>query len=174
MQINIGSGSKHLSGWVNIDIRAPADLVLDVRKGLPYDDGVASYIYSRDFIEHLTVGEAIAHLKDCYRILKPDGVLRVATPDLCDMLRHYVHGTWRDQSWASGFSTAAEAVNWRFYQRGEEIGQEHKHLYDREELKRILQGAGFSVITLWPPNVSDHKALQWQEAKFMLVAEATK
>jgi len=53
------------------------------RKGdrLPFDDCSINFIYSEHFFEHLFLDEAVALLKECYRILRPFGVIRSVVPD---------------------------------------------------------------------------------------------
>src|SRR2546430_519102 len=51
LKLHIGAGSHHLDSWVNID-RYPADLALDVRWGLPFEDGSAGYVFLSHMLEH--------------------------------------------------------------------------------------------------------------------------
>jgi predicted SAM-dependent methyltransferase len=55
---------------VNIDIEPGADLVIDVRKGLPLDDCSVNFIYSEHFLEHLTYEEGRKVLEEFRRCLK--------------------------------------------------------------------------------------------------------
>src|SRR5687768_10516401 len=81
-KLHIGSGTVSLPGWVNIDHQQleGVDRVLDVRKGLPFEQ--VSAIFAEHFIEHLTLREAEAFLRECRRVLSPSGVLRMSTPNL--------------------------------------------------------------------------------------------
>jgi predicted SAM-dependent methyltransferase len=77
-------------GWVTKDalvhvVNYPSDLDIrrrDVTKGLPFNDASVGYIYTSHMLEHLHKDDAIFVLKECYRVLKPKGVLRVLVPDL--------------------------------------------------------------------------------------------
>jgi len=83
MNLHIGCGEVYFDGWVNIDKDSEkADKKHDARKRLPYKDNSVDFIYNEHFIEHITVEEAVKILIDFYRVLKPEGVLRIATPDL--------------------------------------------------------------------------------------------
>lgn len=53
----------------------------DVRRGLPFDDRSVDAIYSSHMLEHMYFNEAEALLVECRRVLRPDGVLRLALPD---------------------------------------------------------------------------------------------
>ena len=70
-------------GWIDTSINWPPDLVLhDIRKKLPFKDETVDYIYAAHVLEHLRKYEAIEVLKDCHRILKAKGIIRIVVPDL--------------------------------------------------------------------------------------------
>lgn len=48
---------------------------------LMFDNSSINYIFSEHFFEHLFFDEALSLLKECYRILKPFGVIRTCVPD---------------------------------------------------------------------------------------------
>jgi predicted SAM-dependent methyltransferase len=144
LKLHLGCGTVHLDGWVNIDLEAGADLRLDVRRPLPFPDGAARLIYHEHLMEHLTVEEGGAGLRDWFRLLAPGGVLRIATPDLAYVVERY-QGAWRDQSWLAlpeyaFIRTRAEMINVAFRWWG------HQYLYDGEELERRVKEAGFAPV----------------------------
>ncbi|GFE58585.1 methyltransferase domain-containing protein [Geobacter sp. AOG1] len=48
---------------------------------LPFDDNSLDFIYSEHFFEHLFFDEALSLMQECYRVLKPFGVIRTCVPD---------------------------------------------------------------------------------------------
>jgi SAM-dependent methyltransferase len=50
--------------------------------GLPFPDVVSEVVYLSHVLEHFPKSSAPAFLRECYRVLKPGGVLRVVVPDL--------------------------------------------------------------------------------------------
>ncbi|WP_088241393.1 class I SAM-dependent methyltransferase [Calothrix rhizosoleniae] len=48
---------------------------------LPFDNDSVDFIYSEHFFEHLFFDEALSLLRECHRILKPNGVIRTCVPD---------------------------------------------------------------------------------------------
>src|SRR3954452_22706007 len=122
LRLHVGCGSTVVAGWQNLDMswgvllaRAPrlkaalrrvgvltqaqADALfpegikrVDVRRGLPFDDGSAAFIYSSHMIEHMSRWQAVAFVRECRRVLAVDGVLRLATPDLARWIREYERG----------------------------------------------------------------------------------
>src|SRR6516225_755630 len=93
-RLNIGCGQQSIPGWINIDNQGlpGVDQVLDVRKGLPFS-GVAA-IYAEHFLEHLSLDEGLAFLRECRRVLADDGTVRLSTPSLEWVLT--THYRWQD------------------------------------------------------------------------------
>jgi SAM-dependent methyltransferase len=82
--LNLGCGSRFHPAWVNADIAPQHEDVVrwDVSQGVPFPDQHFDVVYHSHMIEHLRRAEVPAFLKECARVLKPVGILRVATPDL--------------------------------------------------------------------------------------------
>jgi predicted SAM-dependent methyltransferase len=53
----------------------------DMGNQLQFGDNTFDFVYSEHFFEHLFTDEAVALLTECYRILKPNGVVRIVVPD---------------------------------------------------------------------------------------------
>lgn len=90
--LNIGCGSVFHSSWTNIDIEpsSPKVKACDITKGLPYSDAEFDACYSSHLLEHLNKAEAEKLIKECFRILKPQGVIRVVVPDLENIVINYL------------------------------------------------------------------------------------
>ena len=141
--LNIGCGTKHVGGFVNMDIVPPYDKKLDARQGLPYRELTVDGVYSEHFLEHLTQAEGLGFLRECRRVLKPGGIVRVAMPDLDELIGRYASEDWRGDGdmFRLGFDWVAnrcEMLNLGMREWG------HKHLYNEEELIRIAQMAGLN------------------------------
>jgi ubiquinone/menaquinone biosynthesis C-methylase UbiE len=54
----------------------------DIRKGLPFTNSDIDIIFHEDFFEHLCQKDQIILLAEGLRVLKPNGVHRINTPDL--------------------------------------------------------------------------------------------
>ena len=48
---------------------------------LDFPDGAFSFVFSEHFFEHIWPDEAYALFRECFRILRPNGVLRISVPD---------------------------------------------------------------------------------------------
>jgi len=92
VKVNLGSGDYKLDGWVNVDLARTdnPDIVADLSRPLPFADASVDYIHTEDFFAALTLDQAHAFLRECRRVLKPAGVMRLLTPDLERFARMYL------------------------------------------------------------------------------------
>lgn len=59
----------------------------DIRNRHPFDDNSIDSYQAEDVFEHIPYEEVAGIINDIYRILKPDGLLRISVPDYrCDVL----------------------------------------------------------------------------------------
>ena len=65
----------------------PNVVQLDLVRRLPYGDNSVDAIYSSHTFEHLYHTDALALMRECHRVLRPGGVLRLALPDAERMAR---------------------------------------------------------------------------------------
>ena len=147
LRLHLGSGQSPIPGWVNIDVQPlpGVDRVLDVRRGLPFDNVAA--IYGEHFLEHLELEEGLACLVECRRVLAPDGILRISTPNLDWVLAsHYRYSRWAADD---------EAVSDCFRMNRAFHGWGHRFLYNRQTLDAAFRAGGFSTITMHRYGESD-------------------
>ena len=81
-KLNLGCGPYKKEDYINIDVnfQQQPDLVRDVRKGLPYDDGSVEKVLACHFLEHLLPYEALNLIEEVYRVLMPSGLFTVVVP----------------------------------------------------------------------------------------------
>ena len=124
---------------------------LDATQRFPFQDRSIDYIYSEHMIEHIRWDKGAFMLRECRRILKPGGKLRVATPDLEVLLGLYEQksGATGDQyvKWITdvflsgvGEYRPVHVINNAFRNWG------HQFLYDGELLEKALRHAGLQDI----------------------------
>jgi len=89
---NLGCGARHHSAWINIDFHGNGHTVLawDLRRGLPLPDASCDVVYSSHAIEHLDRMGARRFMDECWRVLRPGGILRLVTPDLEGIAKAYL------------------------------------------------------------------------------------
>ena len=90
--INLGCGQRLHPAWVNVDIspQQPGVIRCDLSRGIPFADNSFDAAYHSHVLEHIRRPEALPFLRECCRVLKPGGILRVATPDLERICRIYL------------------------------------------------------------------------------------
>jgi len=182
LKLHLGCGTQYKKSWINIDNNSDRnikqlDINYNLAKGIPFKDSSVDYIYNEHFIEHLTVEEGLLFLKECKRVLKKGGILRIATPDLAEIIKFYNNENWKEDCYdffnkfnLNFVKTRAEVVNMDFHWWG------HKWLYDKEELERRLKESGFKNIKFCNINESDYSELCGLETRdeSNLIAEAVK
>ncbi len=91
--LNIGCGNRYLAEWVNIDDCKSGEEVIkhNILSGLPFLDGEFDVVYHSHVLEHLPRAKAGSFVGECFRVLKPGGILRVAVPDLERIVNEYLN-----------------------------------------------------------------------------------
>ena len=108
---NLGCGARYHPAWINIDFHGDDNTVFswDLREGLPLPDTSCDVVYSSHAIEHFDRGGARSFIKECWRILKPGGIIRLVAPDLEGIARAYLQCVEAAQRGDEG---AAERYEW--------------------------------------------------------------
>jgi len=90
--VNLGCGNNWREGWINIDVvsNSPYVKAYDLRKGIPLENESADFVYSSHMLEHLGKREAENFIRECFRVLKKGGIIRIAVPDLETIAREYL------------------------------------------------------------------------------------
>lgn len=89
--LNIGCGVWFHPDWINIDLRGGADVIChNITEGLPFSDESFDVVYHSHLLEHIPRIKALPFMKECYRVLKPGGIVRVLVPDLEQIARLYL------------------------------------------------------------------------------------
>lgn len=90
--LNLGCGSRYHKDWINLDFKSNSQYVIeyDLRTSLPFDNESVDVIYTSHVLEHFSKCFAPKFLQECYRILKPQGIIRVIVPDLEQLMRNYI------------------------------------------------------------------------------------
>jgi len=109
--LNLGCGRSFHPDWVNMDFIPASSRVIahDLRKPLPVGGNSWDVVYASHVLEHFSRGEARAFLKECHRVLRPGGVLRIVVPDLEMIARLYLQ--YLDGA-AAGDARAAARHEW--------------------------------------------------------------
>lgn len=172
-KLQIGAKGNILKDWLNTDLYPPSSEVvfLNATQPFPFENSTFDYIFCEHLIEHLTYHEGLFMLRECYRILKPGGRIRIATPDFEKIVGLYLQEKsdfqHRYLEWAvreflpetkTSMNKDVFVINNFFY------CWEHKFIYDRATLQETLEKAAFAEIFCYPPGESDDKNLRCLES----------
>jgi SAM-dependent methyltransferase len=108
----------------------------DLAYGIPLRNAVVDYIFSSHFLEHLFRREAERLLRECYRVLRPGGIVRIAVPDLEYALSLYAQGDKQRM-----------LLNYFFVEDLESHYARHKYMYDCPMLEKMLKDIGFVEVS---------------------------
>lgn len=164
ISLNVGAGPfGKPSGWVNIDIFQMPNIsfTYDCRRKMPFRSNTVARIRCEHVFEHLTMHDEVPDfLRECKRVLKDNGVLRIVVPDVEKFIKAYY--TKDEELWKEmGFEVPKDAptpmflLNHVFRQDGE-----HKFAYDYETLAYVVKKAGFKEIIRQDWGVSIDEELQ--------------
>jgi SAM-dependent methyltransferase len=79
VKLNLGCSDAHLSGFLNVDRCAPADVIADLAENRwPWETSSVAEIKAWDIFEHLP--SKMISMNEAHRILKPGGVLDLVVP----------------------------------------------------------------------------------------------
>lgn len=182
LRLNLGSGQMGPESWVNLD-RSPSMLLRnlprtkaalrrmgvinehqaldwgphivrwDVTKGLPLEPGSVDAVYSSHFFEHIHLADAENVLRECFRVMRPGGVIRLALPDAQAYAEELLEAG-EDETGAAGRhyharlgshpEAAPRGLGKLLFKLG---GSLHRWQPTRGLVRSMLSEAGFSEIT---------------------------
>ena len=160
VKINLGCGGNLLHGWENHDID------IDISNPLPFPDNHADYMFAEHCVEHITHPQALRFFMECHRVLRPEGVLRIAVPSI-----EYVYEYATEQylqflikhGWSDG--TKESAV------RSIILNHEHQSAWTKKTLEIFLNVSGFKNVLPVDVGVSAHKELNGVEGHGKVIGE---
>jgi len=181
IKLHFGCGSHKLSGWQNLDLPH-----VDVTKRLKFADNTADFIFHEHLLEHLDEVDGFNFLKECYRILKLGGKMRVSCPSIDGFI--WVYQNWEnlpDTEWKLNrhcndknkfinYATFCETTGYR----GKRLDVDgnvqvisrnhmwHKNLEDRDSIKGKLLKIGFKKVTIVNQHESGDSELRGLERRF--------
>ncbi|TVS12629.1 MAG: methyltransferase domain-containing protein [Wenzhouxiangella sp.] len=147
MKLSIGAGERRLPGWVHLDIDPATrpDILADISQPLPFPDRSIECVLCEEVITQIPLDAGQRFLAECRRILQPDGVIRISTPDLARLAQAYLQRPdWLLEIWEEQVGlplqtgTAAEVLNTGLRAVG-------PFVYDEPTLRIVAERAGFRM-----------------------------
>src|SRR5437868_3074633 len=90
--LNLGCGATWHKDWTNIDFVSTSGSVEahNLLNGIPRPDQSFQVVYHSHVLEHFPKAKAAGFISECYRVLQPEGVIRIAIPDLEQIALNYI------------------------------------------------------------------------------------
>jgi len=131
LRLNIGSGNTKIDGFIPIDRAFGGEAY-----PLKYDDNTVDEIRASHILEHFGHRDVPKVLAEWVRVLKPNGRIRIAVPDM-----HKIGIMAADNS----------DPLWPLYAMGGQTDDNdyHKSLFTRERLETAMMEAGIAGIEPW-------------------------
>ena len=176
-KLQLGSGVSLLPGWLNTDGFDPSSfteplymfrvaVLLDVQRPFPLPDESIDYIFHEHLIEHMSYEQGQFMLRECRRVLRKGGRIRVATPDFATLISLYGSRPDSSQARYTEEYIRCHSVVWCADLAGVKDNREvfvinhgfrawgHQFIYDYSTLKSALLEAGFANATRCDPKMS--------------------
>jgi SAM-dependent methyltransferase len=124
---------------------------LNLNKPLPFQDDSVDAVYASHVWEHLYRDRMLFLTHECFRVLKPGGVLRLVVPDLRHFCSEYLRSTEPEaadilmEKIAMRAQSAPRSLLLRVYEAFTDF-HSHKWMYDARSLTAVLERCGFSAI----------------------------
>lgn len=174
-KLHLGCWRNILDGWLNTDLQPYTQEVfqLDVTKKFPFEDDTFDYILSEHMIEHIPYNNGLYMIKECLRVLKKNGKIRVSTPNfqfLLDLYSNertqlqndYIKWTTDEFIWKTPYYSPIFVINnfvrdwW------------HQFIYDEKTLYNLLKIIWFQNIQKFQLNESNIEIFKNLENEFRM------
>ncbi len=91
--LNIACGSSFIdeTNWVNLDYKSSKGVKrANLLNKLPFPDLTFDAIYCSHFIEHIPLRKIDSFFQECFRVLRPEGVLRIVMPNYVFLCKEFI------------------------------------------------------------------------------------
>lgn len=122
--LNVGCGERIHKDWVNLDFISTAEGVIahNLLKGIPFADATFDVVYHSHVLEHFTKADGEKLIGECFRVLKPGGIIRIAVPNLEVIANNYVSFL---NAAVSGEEHAQQKYDWTMMELYDQTVRQH-------------------------------------------------
>lgn len=148
MKLHLGCGKKYIPDFKHVDLQSfdHIDCTTSVDNLSFAEDDSVELIYASHVLEHFGRHEYKEVLKEWFRVLSPNGVLRIAVPSFDAVVEYYT------KKEANLHLLLGLLVG------GQKVGQfdYHKMVFDKKLLTEALHEVGFSVVREYDWKKTEH------------------
>jgi len=209
VRLNLGSGPVCPPNWKNVDgsnrawlaatfplidrllskirILPPTEFYgvgyVDLTNRFPWNDESVDVIYMGELLEHFNAQQGKSVIRECYRVLKKDGILRIRVPDNAKFWKSYLNeydsvykqprASWNENHtrWVEMFFDDICIHKPRLFRS---MGHFHKWMYDDVSLILLLESCGFRDVDRMQYHKSRITDVDAVEVRDDLIVEAVK
>lgn len=153
-RLHLGCGRRLLPGWLNLDLPR-----YDITRLLPWQDASVRAYFLEHVVEYLSPADLSRFLREVWRTLKPNGVLRLAVKD---QVRHSAEVRMNYAPFRQQQTGIDGKPGWALESLVGHDGM--RSFWTEASLSVFLKLAGFEV-TIHEPGLSDDPILQGLERK---------
>lgn len=146
MKLHLGCGAKYIEGYIHVDKNnlSHIDYVCDLSDLSVFEDESVELIYASHVLEYYSFIEVIPVLKEWYRVLKKNGILRLSVPDFDKLIKVYeltnsnidrIIGPMFGRMEINDFDSTKLIF--------------HNTVYNRKKLESVLSESGFQSLIDW-------------------------
>jgi predicted SAM-dependent methyltransferase len=150
IKLHLGCGNKFIPDFIHIDLidMPHIDYNSDVSNLKMFGESSVDLIYASHVLEHFGRFEFRRILAEWFRVLKPDGILRLAVPDFAACAKiYYEQGLANGLNGLIGLISGGQKDQYDF----------HKMIFDEEFLTDELRKLGFRDIRPWDWRFTEHR-----------------
>ncbi len=146
MNLHLGCGKRNIPGFVHIDaVEYPhVDHVATIDNLSFIPDCSVDLIYNCHVLEHFKRKDVERVLREWFRVLKPNGVLRISVPDfakLCEVYQRY---------------GKIDLIIGALFGRQDYLYNIHYNVFDFASLSDLLQHSGFTNVRTYDWRQTEH------------------
>jgi len=147
VKLHLGCGNRFIPTFIHIDKNEypHIDFRCDIAELNMFNDNSVDLIYACHVLEHLKRYEIGKVLKEWYRVLKKDGILRISVPNFESIVE--VYNKYKDMNLIMGLLYGGQDMPYNY----------HHVAFDFKYLKSLLIEAGFKEVQLYDWRDTDHK-----------------
>lgn len=159
IKLHLGCGNKYIPGYIHIDVAdyEHIDYNYSIDHLPMFEDNSVDYIYCCHALEYFDRTMGNIALKEWFRILKPDSILRIAVPDFESIIHNYLKSKNIESQGILGplygkiiikkETLSGDSFNKSLY---------HKTAYDYKSLRKILKDIGYRRIKKYDWRSTEH------------------
>jgi predicted SAM-dependent methyltransferase len=159
-KLEIGSGINPIDGFIHLSLNPKlphVEVIADARE-LPFNDNEFVEIVANHVLEHIFWHESEKALREWYRVLVPEGRIKIVVPNLKWVINFYLDKSdkWKEHTKNQPFSAKEnkiDIINHYLYGTAVPKGNQHVRMFTAEYLRDLMCKVGFRQVEVVDDNI---------------------